>query len=87
MQVRSDPKNTSNVDDSFPVALTADAARGLRTYNANFIASVNPVNMQRIVAAFEEMRNELERYAQWDSCIGGRPSHAKAILAKLDAEE
>ena len=52
MAVMADPVGNSNVDDAHMIAVTSDPHRGLRTFNADFIASA-PSTVARLTAALE----------------------------------
>lgn len=54
MEVRADIDGTSNLDASLPVARTAHES-GLRTWNADHIATFDPATMLRVVDGLERV--------------------------------
>ncbi|HEY9367020.1 hypothetical protein [Streptomyces sp.] len=60
MEVLADIDGTSNVDTALPVARTSHEA-GLRTFNATYIAAMNPLVGKALA---EWLRVEARRYAK-----------------------
>jgi hypothetical protein len=63
MAVMTDPVGNSNVDDAHMIAVTSDPHRGLRTWNANFIAAA-PTDVARLTGAVEDV---LALAEEWES--------------------
>jgi hypothetical protein len=54
MQVYSDQVGNSNLDDAKLVADTHDKERGLRTFNADYIAAMGPETALSLIASARE---------------------------------
>jgi hypothetical protein len=70
MAVMADPVGNSNVDDAHMIAVTSDPHRGLRTFNADFIASA-PSTVARLTAALESALEACDRVI--DNTDGHKP--------------
>lgn len=62
MHVMADPHGTSNVDDALLVAKTSDPVRGLRTWNAEFIACARLI-VPALVTEVRRLRDLLGKAA------------------------
>ena len=82
MSVMADPIGNSNVDDAYLIATTSDPHRGLRTWNANFIAKA-PSDISRLVAAVEAVLSLIDE-ADTRGIASGSPLEADAIRAAIE---
>ena len=67
MSVMADPKGTSNLDDALLIADTSDPHRGLRTWNASFIAASRTV-LPLLLSALRAEVDRHSRYGIYDEC-------------------
>jgi hypothetical protein len=80
MGVMADPVGNSNVDDAHMIAVTSDPHRGLRTFNADFIASA-PSTVARLTAAVESVLAECDYL---DTLADGDKHYAKSFRAAIE---
>jgi hypothetical protein len=86
MSVLADPVGRSNLDDGLLIADTTDPHRGLRTFNAHFIAAARtdvPVlvaEVRRLRARCESLQAELTRLQRLHASAADRARQVAAAL-------
>lgn len=84
MSVMADPVGNSNVDDAHMIARTTDPHRGLRTWNAQFIANA-PADVAYLLTqlrARDEALGRVEAECRYlDTLADGDKYYAKVIRA------
>jgi hypothetical protein len=82
MEVLADPVGDSNLDTALPIARTTDPHRGLRTFNATFIAAARTY-VPALIAEVRELRDSRERAIRWAVTLEGENAQLEAKLERV----